>query len=230
MKKSIFILVFTLLISKVGFAKFEGDLVLEPVGCEETRKCTIKNSLRYTAPNNLVWEAKEGLVTDGASIPSWAQRFIGKPYDKSYIKAAVIHDHYCKRHVRTWRSTHRVFYQMLRSSGVPVVKSKIMYYAVYIGGPKWINLVKPEYCGEGCIQSFNKLPEGSVSRYTSEKYSEISDLQERLDQFEKLLQENDLSLDEIDTHAEKEDADNYYFTHPATKFYNPATDNPTSIM
>lgn len=142
---------------------FEGELAFLPQGCEAQRECRLVNDITYNDPNGLVWKASKrdpaadpaiqtGL-TDGASIPAWAQPFIGKPFDKSFIKAAVVHDHYCyaENHVRSWRKTHRMFYNALIDSGVPVDKAKVMYFAVYLGGSRWTSLVPGDQCGPDCI-------------------------------------------------------------------------------
>lgn len=132
---------------------FEGDLVLIPPGCEQQGKCKLKNEFSYVDPAGIGWTARADLVTDGASIPSWAQPIIGLPFTPAYVKAAVIHDHYCDRHVRPWRQTHRVFYDALRKSGVPAETAGVMYFAVLVGGPKWVKLVKGVPCSAGlsCI-------------------------------------------------------------------------------
>ncbi|MBY2919648.1 M12 family metallopeptidase [Rhizobium leguminosarum] len=142
---------------------FEGDLVLIPTGCEQQGKCFLKNDLTFIDPSGIRWRAgkwKDGQPenvetgrTDGASIPKWAQPIIGEPFDKQYLKAAVVHDHYCykENHVRGWRQTHRMFYNALLSLDVPFVKAKIMYSAVYVGGPKWQKLVPGEQCGPNCV-------------------------------------------------------------------------------
>lgn len=128
-------------------AEFIGNLELIPSGCEQSGLCEIKNDFRYKDPTAVEWLTKAGDKTDGASIPPWAQPFVGQPFDKMFIKAAVIHDHYCDRHVRPWRQTHRVFYDALVETGVGIAKSKLMYYAVYLFGPKWLELIPGKPCG-----------------------------------------------------------------------------------
>ncbi len=86
----------------IAFAQFSGDLRLAPKGCEETGQCKLQAPLRYKDAAGTVWEAMAGLVTDGASIPGIFQPFIGDPFDEKFIKAAIVHDHYCDRHVRSW--------------------------------------------------------------------------------------------------------------------------------
>lgn len=117
----------------------------------------LKHDISYRDDNNEVWKSNRGDVTDGASIPLVLQGIVGDPFDPSFIRAAVIHDRYCDKknghRVRSWRQTHRVFYEMLLVSGIDPLKAKIMYYAVYNFGPKWGYLDTPIICGPNCIQS-----------------------------------------------------------------------------
>lgn len=142
---------------------YEGELVLLPDGCEQKGKCYLKSDLTFIDAQKVRWRAgkwEEGAketvetgTTDGASIPEWAQPVIGEPFREEYLKAAVIHDHYCykENHVRSWRKTHKMFYDALVALQVPALKAKIMYAAVYLGGPKWTQLVPGESCGQNCI-------------------------------------------------------------------------------
>lgn len=149
---SMFILLCALNAHAAG--QFKGELVLLPPGCEKQMACTLKTEFGYIDSNGLGWQAMVGLKTDGASIPPWAQPFIGEPFAKDFIRAAVIHDHYCRRHVRSWRITHWVFYDALLASNVNRDKALLMYYAVYLGGPKWVEIVKGSACqtGKSCIK------------------------------------------------------------------------------
>jgi Protein of unknown function (DUF1353) len=134
-------------------AGFVGTLELLPSGCEQTGHCRLGQDFGYVDTSGTGWQAQKGLLTDGASIPPWARPFIGEPFDKAFIKAAVIHDHYCIRHVRPWRGTHRMFYDALIESAVPAAQAGIMYFAIMVGGPKWAKLIKGKPCpiGTGCI-------------------------------------------------------------------------------
>ena len=129
--------------------KFDGILEFVPAGCEVTRNCVLKNDFGFIDASGQGFLAKAGDKTDGASIPDWAQPFIGKPFEANYIRAAVIHDHYCDRRVHTWLKTHGVFYEALRASGVEEAVALAMYYAVLVGGPKWIELIRGKPCGLG---------------------------------------------------------------------------------
>jgi hypothetical protein len=220
MKHGLLIVIILSLPSTVS-AAFTGELVLEPEGCEKVRECYTKYPLHYVDSNGVGWEAKAGLKTDGASIPFWAQPFIGKPYEKSYIKAAVVHDHYCDKHVRPWRQTHRVFYDMLRALNVPILKSKVMYYAVLIGGPKWVGLVPGDSCGTLCVNAYNNLKSAQKYLFRPARYAEIKGFDQKLKNMEQLLKEKDLSLDEIDAIAISESPNDFYFKNIDTYPYNP---------
>lgn len=174
--KKILLIILMALLHTVSNAQFVGKLEFMPKDCESTGKCTLIYDFGYIDPMKVGWQANAGLVTDGATIPFWAKPFIGGSFEKEFIKAAVIHDWYCDRSVRAWTQTHRVFYDALLASGVDSVKAKMMYYAVLVGGPKWIDLIKGNECkvGGGCINNVNgntSLPDGNIlNRTASEKY------------------------------------------------------------
>lgn len=140
--------------------QFIGNLVFTDPACTETKYCVLKEAYSFQAADGTGWEAKADLRTDGATIPAWAQAFVGKPFTPAYLKAAVIHDHYCDRHVRDWRSTHRVFYDALIASGVDQPTAALLYFGVYLGGPKWAKLIEGMPCSnlkQGCVNKQPKL-------------------------------------------------------------------------
>jgi len=206
-------------------ADFVGDLVLTPAGCEASGSCKLGQDFGFVDAKGIGWQAAKGLVTDGASIPPWAQPIVGGQFDKAFIKAAVIHDHYCDRHVRPWRQTHKVFYEALLKSGVPRGKAGIMYYAVMIGGPKWAQLVKGRPCpvGQSCINTFSMsaaLPGSSVAvgdgaslflsrpdefgsaHFANAMNSKLADLEQKGDQ---------LTSEEVEEMATEVMKDDFYF-------------------
>jgi hypothetical protein len=181
---------------------FTGELKLFPDGCQNTedRKCKLEGMLTYTSSRNgLVWQTDEweegneqSGTTDGASIPDWAQPIIGKPYDESYLKAAIVHDHYCykENQVRTWEDTHLMFYDALIDLGVSKLKAKVMYFAVYWRGPEWGKLVPGEDCGFNCIKMANSFL--IQDNYTGEEFTK------QLAAVQKMVTEDpEFSLDEL---------------------------------
>lgn len=137
-------------------AEFVGTLEFKPNGCQQSGSCELVHDFGFIDGNKVGWQAKAGLKTDGASIPSLAQPFVGGPWDAEFVKAAVLHDHYCIRTVRPRTATHRMFYDALIESGVSKVKASTMYYAVMVGSHMWIDLMEGQPCSggmENCIQN-----------------------------------------------------------------------------
>lgn len=150
---------------------FVGKLVLEPPNCQTSGQCTLGEDFGYIDPRGVGWQAQKGNVTDGASIPVWAQPFVGVPFEPAYIRAAIIHDHYCDRNVRTWQETHRVFFDALLSSGVDRALAEILYGAVYLGGSRWRDTIPGIGCpvGKICVANVNRpAPKGTQVRATDE--------------------------------------------------------------
>lgn len=202
-------------------AEFVGDLEFIPTGCEATGICAIKSDFEYKDPAGLRWQTKAQDKTDGASIPPWAQPFVGAPFTKEYIKAAVIHDHYCDRHVRTWRQTHRVFYDALIESGVSEARAKLLYYAVYLGGPKWVELIPGTGCGGNCVfkvetnGAFGNANKDKTIISRSARYNEPG-FPAELKEVEKLIREggDKVSLDYLEKRAEKTEPNDFYYKNP----------------
>jgi hypothetical protein len=202
-------------------AEFIGTLEFIPAGCEAGGACTIKNDFEYKDPAGVRWQTKAQDKTDGASIPSWAQPFVGDPFTKEYIKAAVIHDHYCDRHVRPWRQTHKVFYDALLESGVSPARAKLLYYAVYLGGPKWVELIPGTGCGANCV--FKVETNGAFGNANQEKtiisrparYGDPAFAAE-LKEVEKLINEggDKVDLDYLQKRAEKIEPNDFYYKNP----------------
>lgn len=167
---------------------FTGDLAFNPEGCEASRKCFLVNDLKFVDPFGVAWLASKhdpnaaadvmSGTTDGATIPEWAQPLVGLPFDPSYIRAAVIHDHYTykENRVRSWWTTQRVFYDMLQSLSVPQDKAQIMYLGVLLGSAKWIQLVPGDTCGDNCVNDLAgisanvRMADQSVLREWDETY------------------------------------------------------------
>lgn len=159
---------------------------------------------RFQAPDQNIWTAKKDAKVDGASIPQAFWSLIGGPFEGLYRKASVIHDYYCEHHLKDWQSTHRIFYLGMRASGVPELKAKTMYYAVYAFGPRWgtttVHGVR-QICKDGrCIETLSTI------MTTTKNLVEITDRQIQLvNAIQKRLDAGDaLSLDDIDRVANED--------------------------
>lgn len=105
----------------------------------------LAEDLEFVDGRNRNWVAPKETLTDGASIPEIFVRFIGDPTSDEFTNAAALHDAYCGignedgpvYRTRTWQETHRLFYDGLIVGGTPEPKAKLMFAAVWIGGPRW---------------------------------------------------------------------------------------------
>lgn len=120
-------------------AEFIGELIVEPLS--DGRSLKLIKPYAYRAPNRELWSVPAGAIVDGASIPRAFWSFIGGPFEGKYRNASVIHDWYCDRRTRPWRSVHRVFYDAMIDSHVNEALAKTMYAAVQWFGPRWSSAV-----------------------------------------------------------------------------------------
>ncbi len=127
------------------------------------------NDLQFVDSEKKTWVAPKGTLTDGASIPPVFVAVIGEPTRKEFVNAAAIHDAYCgigndnltQYHSDTWQNVHRMFYDALRVGGTPPKKAKIMFAAVYIGGPRWTPPRKPRSAAQ--VTRGQNLPSLQIS-------------------------------------------------------------------
>lgn len=91
------------------------------------------------------WTAARLTLTDGASIPPVFVPVIGNPREPEFALAAAMHDAYCgignetgpAWHAAAWQDVHRMFYDTLVAGGTKPARAKIMFAAVWLGGPRW---------------------------------------------------------------------------------------------
>lgn len=103
------------------------------------------NRLEFVDSEASRWIAPSRTLTDGASIPPIFVPIIGAPRSPEFVNAAAMHDAHCgignetlpEYQSRTWQETHRMFYDALRVNGTEEIRAKVMYAAVYLGGPRW---------------------------------------------------------------------------------------------
>ena len=136
---------------------FTGEFGLSDIPGSNSKK-RLAHDFGFKDSIGVGWETRRDDETDGASIPRFFHPVIGDNWDERYIRAAVIHDRYCdvvKSHnVRSWQTTHRMFYDALLASGVGRKRAALMYYAVYNFGPSWDMLAPGSKCRvtDLCIQ------------------------------------------------------------------------------
>jgi hypothetical protein len=120
--------------AETNFGHYIGEFVAR--FAPDGRNVVLEQSLAFVDPVGKQWSAPVGTETDGASVPKlfWAMY---PPFTGNYRSAAVIHDHYCRTHERSWQETHKVFYYAMRASNVDENTAKVLFGAVYWFGPRW---------------------------------------------------------------------------------------------
>jgi hypothetical protein len=106
----------------------------------------LKHDLVFYESADKEWAAPAGTLTDGASIPQAFLSLTGGQLSSKFRNAAIVHDAYCGRgneagasyHRAPWRNVHRIFYDACIACGAGRTKAKLMYAAVYLGGPRWV--------------------------------------------------------------------------------------------
>ena len=103
------------------------------------------STLNFVDARGAAWVAPARTLTDGASIPPIFVSIVGDPTSPEFINAAAVHDAYCgignekgpRYHRARWEDVHRMFYDGLIVGGVKPVTAKVMFAAVWMGGPRW---------------------------------------------------------------------------------------------
>lgn len=104
-----------------------------------------KAEIDFIDASGTIWTAPPKTLTDGATIPQIFAPLVGDRQSREYLMAAAMHDAYCgvgndalpSWRTRRWEDVHRMFYEALLVDGTPPRKAKIMFAAVYLGGPRW---------------------------------------------------------------------------------------------
>ncbi|GAB1480729.1 hypothetical protein MASR2M74_33120 [Paracoccaceae bacterium] len=102
-------------------------------------------SLEFFDGEGRGWTAPSGTLTDGASIPQIFVPVVGDPRSREFANAAAMHDAWCGignedgavYHKATWQEVHRMFYDSLIVGGTDDLRAKVMFAAVWLGGPRW---------------------------------------------------------------------------------------------
>jgi len=122
----------------------------------------VLETVTYTDPFNRTWDAPEGWVVDGSSIPRVFWTIVASPYVGKHRNASVFHDVACDRKEAPWQDVHTMYYNACRLGGVGNAKAKLMFAAVWMGGPRWELPSEP-----------SDLPTTTSLRVTTGKHSDL---------------------------------------------------------
>lgn len=116
-----------------------------PIVRTPSREWVLEQDFYFVDAAGKRWHAPQGTLTDGASIPQAFLSITGSPTDNAFLDAALVHDAYCDTRnaggvsyrKETWEAVHAMFYDALLAGGTTPATAKIMYAAVWLGGPRW---------------------------------------------------------------------------------------------
>lgn len=116
----------------------------------------VAEPLNFVDAKGNQWVAPARTLTDGASIPKIFTAIVGEPTSPEYVNAAAVHDAYCgvgnekgpMFHRADWEDVHLMFYDGLIVGGTRPTRAKIMFAAVWLGGPRW-----PDGGGGGVVST-----------------------------------------------------------------------------
>lgn len=122
--------------------KFTGRVAVEWLtGETPERNMKLLEPFTFTDVTGKRWHVPAGTVVNGASIPRAFWSLVGSPFTGNYRRASVVHDHYCGTKDEPWRAVHKMFYNAMVAGGVDALEAKLLYSAVYGGGPRWETIV-----------------------------------------------------------------------------------------
>lgn len=112
----------------------------------------LAEALEFLDSTSREWVAPRRTLTDGASIPEIFVPIVGNPREPEFTHAAALHDAYCGignedgpvYQSRTWQEVHRLLYDALIAGGTEPQKAKVMFAAVWLGGPRWYRDGRPD--------------------------------------------------------------------------------------
>src|SRR4051812_21904157 len=90
------LLITSLLVTAVDngqFGHFVGDVVA--VFLSDGRRMQLNADFAYISPTGKRWNAPNGSIVDGASIPQAFWTVVGGPFEGQYRNASVVHDVAC---------------------------------------------------------------------------------------------------------------------------------------
>lgn len=172
------------------------------------------DNLDFIDAVNQKWAAPASTLTDGASIPPKFVEMIGDPTSREFINAATVHDAYCGTgneagayfHAATWPKVHRMFYDALRVGGTPRVKAKIMYAAVFLGGPRWVGSTQPVVSKSTVIFSSKSIPIPS-NRNLFQRGVPTSEVVAEMKRIKFYIEVNDPPIAELERHLRARESD-----------------------
>lgn len=109
-------------------------------GRGEDSNMSMLETFCYTDPQGRRWEAPQGSVTNGASIPRTLWSSIGSPFTGNYRRASIVHDIAIRTRGTVRSEADTMFYFACLAGGCMLMEAKLLYAGVRIGS--WASLTR----------------------------------------------------------------------------------------
>lgn len=138
----LFVLSTLTILTTAGWTQLNGQFIGKSEGewinrADSARRIKLLTDFGYVDAKGKTWLVVSGSLIDETSIPQFVWKRVGTPLTGEYRDAAIIHNYYCKSWKENWYFTHQMFYEACLSSGLPQVKAKLLFAAVYSSVPRW---------------------------------------------------------------------------------------------
>lgn len=97
------------------------------------RNMLLLEDFAYVDPDGRKWNAPQGSVINGASIPRPLWSLVGSPYTDDYRRASVVHDVACNTPGVERKDADVMFYHACLAGGCSVAQARQLYAGVRIG-------------------------------------------------------------------------------------------------
>ncbi len=116
---------------------FQGKVIVEWLDDPYVLKMRMTQDFAFRHSDGDTWVVPANAIVDGNSLPTLFVSFIGRPFDSSFRKTALVYDHAAKSKQRSWKDAQRMFHEAAIVEGVMPVEAKVMYLLLNAAGLRW---------------------------------------------------------------------------------------------
>lgn len=123
--------------SQNGGGSFEGNVIVEWLDDPYVLKLRLVKDFAFREPGGQTWVVPVDAVVDGRSLPTLFVNLLGRPFESTFRKSALVYDYAAKSKERSWKEAQHMFYVGSVAEGVIPVEAKVMYMLLSAKGLRW---------------------------------------------------------------------------------------------
>lgn len=105
---------------------------------DDKNKIKTLATLTYFDRKGRAWTVPKGTVVDRRSeIPRCLRRWVADPFCAKMRRSTVVHSHFSKTRVFPSAAVHRMYFEAMKTDGVPRRQRIAVYWWLILFGPKW---------------------------------------------------------------------------------------------